>query len=74
MTSSIIVLLVLYFTPAFIAFVRGHASKWAILIANILVGWTLIGWVWVLIWSLANKGATQNVYINNVVSQNSKDN
>jgi len=42
----------LHFLPAVIGFVRGHQSKWAIFALNLLLGWTLIGWIVALIWSL----------------------
>ena len=42
----------LYFLPAITAWMRGHHSKWAIIALNILLGWTIIGWVGALIWSL----------------------
>jgi len=41
-----------YFIPAVIAFMRGHQSRWAILVLNIVFGWTFIGWIIALIWSL----------------------
>jgi len=42
----------LYFVPTVIAFVRDHHSRIAILVLNILLGWTFIGWVIALVWSL----------------------
>ncbi len=42
----------LYFLPAVIGFVRDHHSKWAILAVNVFFGWTMIGWLIALIWSL----------------------
>lgn len=41
-----------YFIPAVIGFARGHQSRWAILVLNIVFGWTFIGWIIALIWSL----------------------
>lgn len=41
----------LYFLPAFIAFRREHHNRMAILILNIFLGWTFLGWVAALIWS-----------------------
>ena len=46
------VAMVLYFSPSILAWMRGHHSKWAIIALNILLGWTIIGWVGALIWSL----------------------
>ena len=47
-----IVVGLLHFIPAVIAFVRDHQSKWAILAVNLLFGWSGIGWIIALIWSL----------------------
>jgi hypothetical protein len=44
---------VIYVSPALVAMARGHRNRFAILILNILLGWTVVGWVFVLIWSLA---------------------
>lgn len=40
-----------YFLPAIVAFYRGHHNKMAILVLNLLLGWTFLGWVGALIWS-----------------------
>ena len=61
----LIVFIVLYFLPTIIALCRGHASLGAIIAVNVLFGWSLIGWFWALIWSLANKGGSQNVSVIN---------
>jgi hypothetical protein len=47
-----LIVLVLNFLPAVVAFARGHHHPWAILILNLLFGWTVIGWVGCLIWAL----------------------
>jgi threonine/homoserine/homoserine lactone efflux protein len=44
--------LLLYFIPALIAFLRGHQSWPAIAILDLLLGWSVIGWIIALIWSL----------------------
>ena len=45
-------LLTLYCVPMIIAIAKGHKNKVAISVLNILVGWTFIGWIAALIWSL----------------------
>jgi hypothetical protein len=47
-----------YFLPTIIAVVRKHRSVMAIALINTFAGWTFVGWVWPLIWSLANHGRT----------------
>lgn len=44
-------IIVLGLVPAFIAFARKHRRRRAILILNLLAGWTVIGWVIAAIWS-----------------------
>jgi T4 superinfection immunity protein len=41
----------LYFLPAANAYWRGHHNAEPILIINLLLGWTFIGWVAALAWS-----------------------
>jgi hypothetical protein len=55
--GSGLVLLVLYFLPSLIAFLRGHLSAIAILITNLVFGWTGIGWLVALIWSFTGNTA-----------------
>ena len=47
----LLALLVFYFLPAIVAFGRNHHDKVAILVLNLLLGWTLLGWVGALVWS-----------------------
>ena len=50
----IIVALLLYLLPFFIAVMRGHPQKLPIFVLNLLLGWTLAGWVAALVFSLWN--------------------
>lgn len=43
--------LMFYFLPTFIAMMRRHPNAVAILIINLFLGWSLIGWVVSLAWS-----------------------
>ena len=45
------VLIGMYFLPFVIAKVRKHHQSDAILMTNLLLGWTGIGWIVALIWS-----------------------
>jgi len=40
-----------YFVPTFVALLRGHHNGFSIFLTNLLLGWTLIGWLVALIWS-----------------------
>ncbi|MGI9142255.1 MAG: superinfection immunity protein [Fluviibacter sp.] len=45
-----IFLVVVYFLPAASAYSRKHKSRSAILLVNLIFGWTLVGWLWAAIW------------------------
>lgn len=49
-----LILLALYLLPTIIAMSRRHLNAGAILALNLLLGWTLLGWVLALVWSLTN--------------------
>jgi hypothetical protein len=44
---------VIYFLPSFIALLRQHKNKLSIFLLNLFLGWTVIGWVSSLVWSVA---------------------
>lgn len=44
----------LYCLPIIIALIRGHANKSPIILVNLLLGWTLIGWAVALIWAFTD--------------------
>jgi hypothetical protein len=46
-----IVAALLYFIPAVVAVRRHHRQRLAITVLNVLLGWTLIGWVVALVWA-----------------------
>ena len=52
MAEVTIPLVLVYLLPSFLAIVRGHQSWWAIVALNLVLGWTVIGWIGALIWSL----------------------
>ncbi len=43
----------LYFIPAIVASKRDHQNATAIGILNLLLGWTIIGWVGALVWAVS---------------------
>jgi hypothetical protein len=47
----VLISLFVYLAPAFVAFYREHERKAGILTLNIFVGWTIIGWIYCLIWA-----------------------
>ena len=44
--------LVLYFLPAIIALARNKRDTTSILLLNLFLGWTAIGWVIALVWAV----------------------
>ena len=52
--ETLIIIAILYFIPAMTACARKHHSKEAIFALNIFLGWTCLGWVVALIWSLTS--------------------
>ena len=50
----IIVSLTIYFLPTYIARKRSHKNFAAIFALNLLTGWSFVGWVIALVWSLKN--------------------
>jgi hypothetical protein len=45
--------LAMYFLPSIIAAARGHHQLAPIIVINFFLGWTVIGWVIVLAWSVS---------------------
>ena len=62
------VVLVLYFLPSIIALLRRHQVM-AIILLNLLLGWTALGWIVALVWSVAAKQRAVNVNISSTVPE-----
>jgi hypothetical protein len=43
---------VMYFLPSIIAFARSKRDTTAILLLNIFLGWSVIGWIVALVWAV----------------------
>jgi hypothetical protein len=48
----VVLIFAFYFLPTLIAFLRQHKNKLAIFLLNFLLGWTVLGWVVSLVWSV----------------------
>lgn len=48
-----IIALCLYFLPTVIAIGREHRNTGAIFVVDLFLGWTLVGWVVALAWSVS---------------------
>jgi surface polysaccharide O-acyltransferase-like enzyme len=56
-TIAFLTAALVYFIPAMIAISRNHLNAMAIFLTNFLLGWTVLGWVFALIWSFTNNPA-----------------
>lgn len=59
-----IISIAVYFLPTLIALVRDHHNKVAIIVTNLLLGWTGAVWLVAIIWSFTNQKET-SIVINN---------
>ncbi len=48
----VVLIFAFYFLPTLIAFLRQHKNKLAIFLLNLLLGWSGLGWVVSLVWSV----------------------
>ncbi|MBW4055914.1 MAG: superinfection immunity protein [Proteobacteria bacterium] len=56
--------LFIYFIPAIIGYSRKKDNKTSILLLNLFLGWSLIGWVVALIWATSkDKVTVQHIYV-----------
>jgi uncharacterized membrane protein YqaE (UPF0057 family) len=54
--AFVIIALLIYFLPSLVGHKKKNAN--AIFILNLLLGWTLLGWVVALVWALTNEEKT----------------
>ena len=45
-----VIAIALYFMPTIISGYRHHSSLFAIVLLNVIIGWTMLGWLILLIW------------------------
>jgi ABC-type transport system involved in cytochrome c biogenesis permease component len=62
MSTAIIILLV-YFMPTVIALLSKKKNNLAILTLNLLLGWTVLGWIIALVWAVT-KDSNMTIVIN----------
>ncbi|HEV2462263.1 MAG TPA: superinfection immunity protein [Acidobacteriaceae bacterium] len=44
----------IYILPVIVAVFRGHHNRMPIILVNILLGWTVIGWIVALVWAFTS--------------------
>ncbi len=60
----LIVFILPYFIPTFVAYNRKKSNTLGIFMLNLLLGWSLIGWITALVWALSNNESSQQIIIN----------
>lgn len=58
----------MYLLPTIIAMGRSHQNKVSIFLLNLILGWTLIGWVVALIWSASAVRASNKENAESVIT------
>lgn len=61
---------VFYFLPSIIAMYRGKSNTFAIILLNVFLGWTFVGWIVALVWSVTNDAKPQTIIVNNTTTSN----
>ena len=55
LAGYVIVVLIVYFLPFYIALVRKHSKRWMIFFVNLILGWTFIAWAILIFYSAFSK-------------------
>lgn len=58
---GLVIIAFIYLIPTFVGFSRGHLASGAIFVANLVFGWTILGWLIILIWA-CNSNTRANHY------------
>ncbi|QUG43853.1 superinfection immunity protein [Psychrobacillus sp. INOP01] len=66
---ALILVLAIYFLPTIIAALKKKTNFLPILLLNLLLGWSLIGWIVALIWATTKDSSAQQIIIQNNQSQ-----
>ena len=58
--AMFIVLAVIYFIPTFVV-KKSHPNQAGVILLNIFLGWTFLGWVGALIWAISGNDKPRNI-------------
>ena len=61
--------ILLYFVPAVIGFKRGVNGSGILTTLNVFFGWTVIGWIVLLIWAVAGQTRAADAYYRQLASR-----
>jgi hypothetical protein len=70
---TLFIFLPLYFLPYIIAKARNNPNTTGILILNLFLGWTFIGWIGALAWAFSNAKQTPAVVVHNTSQSYSQE-
>ncbi len=59
----IVLFIIAYFLPSAVSIIRDHKQTMPIMIVNILLGWTFVGWVIALAWACMEEEKEENVNV-----------
>jgi Superinfection immunity protein len=63
----VLLVLIIYFLPSLVATNRGKKHSEAIFVLNLFLGWTILGWVAALVWSVADEPLISDRKVSNAV-------
>lgn len=66
---AVVIGLAVYFLPTIVGFKKGQPNKVAILLLNLFLGWSFIGWIVALVWAVKKE---QTVQVINNINTNSE--
>ncbi len=69
----IIVGAIFYFIPSIIALMRGKSNTVAIIALNLFLGWSIVGWVVSLVWSLSSEVSPARIVVNQPLQKTKED-
>jgi hypothetical protein len=58
--AVVVALAALYFAPTFVAARHQHPNRIGIFLMNLLLGWTVIGWIASLVWAVSRSTLNAN--------------
>lgn len=64
--TYLIVSLIVYFFPFLLSIITRNRTA-AVFVMNLFLGWTFIGWILALIWSISPNRNQQSIIVNNLV-------
>ena len=56
MVIELMLIVIIYMLPTFIAYARDIPAKNRVTVFNVILGWTLIGWLACFIWAVSAAG------------------